>query len=133
MAGSDRSKVRDNPWDPLARKGRWRVWNSRRGKPSWPAVAPIPIASTGRTYGCKRSDQTSKNSCGTGAVHIWVPAQGRDDGRLRRPVAQLEPLNLSCRRLRQAVHHIDPARIFPRADLLLDVFLERLVQSVGPG
>jgi hypothetical protein len=21
----------------------------------------------------------SKNSCGTGAVHIWVPAQGRDD------------------------------------------------------
>jgi len=38
MAGSDRSKVRDNPWDPLAGKGRWRVWNSRRGKPSWPAV-----------------------------------------------------------------------------------------------
>src|SRR3984957_3857535 len=33
-----------------------------------------PTASTGRTYGCKRSDQTSKNSCGTGAVHIWVPA-----------------------------------------------------------
>src|SRR5438552_15825739 len=33
-----------------------------------------PAASTGRTYGCKRSDQTSKNSCGTGAVHIWVPA-----------------------------------------------------------
>src|SRR5258705_2743702 len=31
-------------------------------------------ASTGRTYGCKRSDQTRKNSCGTGAVHIWVPA-----------------------------------------------------------
>src|SRR5207302_7525452 len=30
-------------------------------------------ASTGRTYGCKRSDQTLKNSCGTGAVHIWVP------------------------------------------------------------
>src|SRR5260221_14289683 len=33
-----------------------------------------PTASTGRTYGCKRSDQTRKNSCGTGAVHIWVPA-----------------------------------------------------------
>src|SRR6267142_1294248 len=52
-------------------------------------------ASTGRTYGCKRSDQTfkkllrhggrphmdasdpirpSKNSCGTGAVHIWMQA-----------------------------------------------------------
>src|SRR6478609_9484889 len=38
MAGSDRSKMRDNPWDPLAGNGRWRVWNSRRGKPSWPAV-----------------------------------------------------------------------------------------------
>ena len=34
----DRSEVRDTPWDPLARKGRWRVWNSRRGEPSWPAV-----------------------------------------------------------------------------------------------
>jgi hypothetical protein len=33
-----------------------------------------PTAPTGRTYGCKRSDQTIKNSCGTGAVHIWVPA-----------------------------------------------------------
>src|ERR1700674_5849554 len=31
-------------------------------------------ASTGRTHGCQRSDQTLKNSCGTGAVHIWVPA-----------------------------------------------------------
>src|SRR5438045_3549603 len=27
-----------------------------------------------RTYGCKRSDQTSKSPCATGAVHIWVPA-----------------------------------------------------------
>src|ERR1700680_54687 len=34
-------------------------------------------ASTGRTYGCKRSDHTLKNSCGTGAVHIWVPAFAR--------------------------------------------------------
>src|SRR5437660_24852 len=38
MAGSDRSKVRDNPWDPLAKTGRVVVWNSRRGKPSWPAA-----------------------------------------------------------------------------------------------
>src|SRR5712671_3792728 len=28
-------------------------------------------ASTGRTYGCKRSDQTLKNSCGKRAAHIW--------------------------------------------------------------
>src|SRR5215475_2177016 len=31
-------------------------------------------APTGRTYGRKRSDQTSQSSCATGAVHIWVPA-----------------------------------------------------------
>src|SRR6266481_487063 len=34
-------------------------------------------ASTGRTYGCKRSDQTLKNSCGTGAVHIWPAVSDR--------------------------------------------------------
>src|ERR1700733_2419412 len=42
----------------------------------------LPAASTGRTYGCKRSDQTSKNSCGTGAVHIWVPAFAGTTGAL---------------------------------------------------
>src|ERR1700730_4516182 len=72
----DRSEVRENPWDPLARKGRWRVWNSRRGKPSWPAV---PTAPTGRTYGCKRSDQTIKKLLRHGGrPHMdhaaWVPA-----------------------------------------------------------
>src|SRR5437868_13340157 len=34
----DRSEVRDTPWDPLAEPGRVVDWNSRRGKPSWPAV-----------------------------------------------------------------------------------------------
>src|SRR6202011_5783074 len=68
----DRSEVRDSPWDPLACKGRWRVWSSRRGNHL--GQRSKAAASTGRTYGCKRSDQTRKNSCGTGAVHIWVPA-----------------------------------------------------------
>ena len=40
-----------------------------------------PTASTGRTYGCKRSDQTLKNSCGTGAVHIWIPGPSLRDAR----------------------------------------------------
>src|ERR1700686_862965 len=39
-------------------------------------------ASTGRTYGCKRSDHTLKNSCGTGAVHIWPAVQS---DRINRP------------------------------------------------
>src|ERR1700680_5129669 len=56
-------------------KGRGIVWSSRRGNHLGQRYKPT--ASTGRTYGCKRSDQTLKNSCGTGAVHIWVPAFAR--------------------------------------------------------
>ena len=33
----------------------------------------------------------------------------------------------------KAVDHVDPARIFPGADLLLDVLLQRIVQAVGSG
>ena len=60
------------------------------------------------------------------------PCVRRDDAwRLRCPIPQLEPLNLTRRRLRQTIHHVDPARIFPRADLLLDVLLQRFIQTVG--
>src|ERR1700676_4027240 len=55
--------------------GRVVVWSSRRGNHL--GQRSKPTASTGRTYGCKRSDQTRKNSCGTGAVHIWVPDRVR--------------------------------------------------------
>src|ERR1700722_10874482 len=54
--------------------GRGIVWNSRRGNHL--GQRPKATASTGRTYGCKRSDQTIKNSCSTGAVHIWSPLAG---------------------------------------------------------
>src|SRR6266481_5943398 len=70
--------IRGTHWP---KTGRVVVWNSRRG--SHLGQRSKPTASTGRTYGCKRSDQTSKTSCATGAVHIWVPARaslGRDDG-----------------------------------------------------
>src|ERR1700694_169458 len=63
------------------KKGREVVWNARRGNHLGQRSR---TASTGRTYGCKRSDQTLKNSCGTGAVHIWVPAfAGTTDSRSR--------------------------------------------------
>src|SRR6267378_1930011 len=61
--------VHGTPWP---NQGRVVVWSSRRGNHL--GQRSIATASTGRTYGCKRSDQTRKNSCGTGAVHIWVPA-----------------------------------------------------------
>ena len=70
--------VRGTHWP---KKGRWRVWNSRRGKPSWPAVQSDRINRPDIWMQVIRSDRR-KNSCGTGAVHIWVPARaslGRDD------------------------------------------------------
>ena len=73
MVGSIDPKVRENPWDPLACKGRCGVRNSQRGKPSH-----LGQRFTNRIYRpyIWMSDpiRPSKNSCGTGAVHIWVPA-----------------------------------------------------------
>src|SRR5580765_5786766 len=60
-------------------------------------------------------------------VLLVMPALWRP-GRLVFP--QLETLDLSGRGLRQGLNHIDPARILPRADLLLDMLLERFMQSV---
>src|SRR5579871_3516603 len=50
---------------------------------------------------------------------------------LRRIIPQLEPLDLAGCGLRQGLDGLDPARIFPDADLLLDVLLQRLVQTLG--
>src|SRR5438034_6041439 len=50
------SEVRDSPWDPLAEEGRVFVWSSRRGNHL--GQRSKVTASTGRTYGRKRSDQT---------------------------------------------------------------------------
>src|SRR3954451_10746217 len=60
---------------------------------------------------------------------LSVVKPGHDDLLSIRPVPQLEPLDLPRRRLGQGIHHVDPARIFPRADLLLDVILEHLLQA----
>src|ERR1700716_3303554 len=43
-------------------------------KPSWPAVKLA--APKGRTYGCKRSDPTSKSSCATGPFRFWSSRRG---------------------------------------------------------
>src|SRR5258708_39800752 len=54
------------------------------------------------------------------------PGERRDDvwirscPLLRRSFPQLEALDLAGRGLRQHGHHLDPARIFPDPDLLLD-------------
>ena len=53
----DRSKTRDTPWSPLAAKGRLGVWNLRRGNHL--GQRSCASAKTGRTYGRKRSDQST--------------------------------------------------------------------------
>src|SRR3981081_2919275 len=53
----DRSKTRDIPCFPLAAKGRLGVWNSHRGNHL--GQRSCASAKTGRTYGCKRSDQST--------------------------------------------------------------------------
>ena len=57
----------------------------------------------------------------------------RDDGDifLLGFIPQLVALDLSSRRHRQRIHHVDPARIFPGADLLFDVLLQRFIEAVG--
>src|ERR1700747_3331014 len=53
----DRSKTRDTPRFPLAAKGRLGVWNSHRGNHL--GQRSCASAKTGRTYGRKRSDQST--------------------------------------------------------------------------
>ncbi len=63
--------TRDTPYDSVTLKGRPAVWNSRRGNHL--GQRSRASATTGRTYGRKRSDQnTAKSSCEEGAVHICV-------------------------------------------------------------
>src|SRR6266478_2721871 len=94
MAGSDRSKMRDNPWDPLAGKGRWRkvagVFGTRVAENHLGQRSSA--AATGRTYGCKRSDQTVKKllwhggrpHMGPGSRCAW-PGRREFDTLLARP------------------------------------------------
>src|SRR5580704_2356845 len=53
----NRSKTRDTPCFPLAAKGRLGVWNSHRGNHL--GQRSCASAKTGRTYGRKRSDQST--------------------------------------------------------------------------
>jgi len=63
----------DSPWNVIGRTKVWVVWNSRRGN------------HLGQRYNQPRQQaghmdasdpiRPLKNSCGTGAVHIWIPAR----------------------------------------------------------
>ncbi len=69
------------------------VWNSRRGNHLGQRYKPT--ASTGRTYGCKQSNQTVKISCATRAVHIWVRAFAGRQEREGRRTASLPAIAIS--------------------------------------
>ena len=59
------------------KKGREVVWSSRRGNHL--GQRPKATASTGRTYGCKRSDQTLKKLLWHGGRPHMGPGVRRDD------------------------------------------------------
>src|SRR6266566_9712150 len=66
--------VRGTHWP---KKGREVVWSSRRGNHL--GQRPKATASTGRTYGCKRSDQTLKKLLWHGGRPHMGPCVRRDD------------------------------------------------------
>src|ERR1700756_2785282 len=78
--------IRGTHWP---KPGRVVVWNSRRGNHL--GQRDKPTASTGRTYGCKRSDQTVKNFLWHGGRPHMGPGVRRDDNvrtHLHIPAAQ---------------------------------------------
>ena len=77
----NRSKTRDTPCFPLAAKGRLGVWNSHRGNHL--GQRSCASAKTGRTYGRKRSDQSTAQITlrGGGRPHMG----SRHPGSLRLP------------------------------------------------
>ena len=67
----DRSKTRGIPLDPSSAEGRSSDWNLCRGNHL--GQRSCASATTGRTYGRKRSDQsTAQPPCEERAVHIWI-------------------------------------------------------------
>jgi hypothetical protein len=86
----DRSKTRDTPCFPLAAKGRLGVWNSHRGNHL--GQRSCASAKTGRTYGRKRSDQSTAQITLRGGVRLlcqWffvaTPGHGSLRGRSNPP------------------------------------------------
>src|ERR1039457_3711180 len=88
--------VRGTHWP---KPGRRCVWSSRRGKPSWPAVKAT--ASTGRTYGCKRYDQTRKKLLWHGGPSTYGSPPSR--GRQSWIFFEKKTADLSARRVPDAV------------------------------
>src|SRR5215213_3773360 len=76
----------DRPNGPLC--GRSVVWNPCRGNHL--GQRSCASASTGRTYGRKRSDQNAaKHTCEEGAVHIWIQAYAAELEKRIRPHPRL--------------------------------------------
>src|ERR1700740_1594482 len=87
--------IRGTHWP---KPGRVVVWNSRRGNHL--GQRDKPTASTGRTYGCKRSDQTVKNFLWHGGRPHMGPRFRGDDAATARRIHQTHfsvPATLSAR------------------------------------
>src|SRR5213078_2085671 len=85
----DRSEVRDSPWDPLAEEGRVVVWSSRRGNHL--GQRSKVTASTGRTYGRKRSDQTVEKTLVARGPSTYGSPRSRGRRLVHRQICTLPP------------------------------------------
>src|SRR5947207_1835794 len=62
----------------------------------------------------------------------WMPGTrpGMTAGLVGGSLAQLVALDFSGGGFWQRLHHVDPARIFPRADFLLHMLLQHFIEAV---
>jgi hypothetical protein len=103
----NRSKTRDTPCFPLAAKGRLGVWNSHRGNHL--GQRSCASAKTGRTYGRKRSDQSTAQITlrGGGRPHM----ESRRAGSVRLPEVTSPPTWQPPVRPPTIDHRGDPSRV----------------------
>ena len=98
--------VRGTHWP---KPGRVVVWNSRRGNHL--GQRSKPTASTGRTYGCKRSDQTFKKTLAARGPSRDDPLRDCANGRRFRPLAGHGDFLLNLARLIVIGFALNPCNI----------------------
>ena len=125
----DRSKTRGIPLDPSAAEGRSSVWNLCRGNHL--GQRSCASATTGRTYGRKRSDQsTAQHPCEERAVHIWIK-EGKRAIKWSRLSCRAFVANDMCIQMRVLAYNIrNFARTLATSDTIKDLSLTILKEKL---
>jgi hypothetical protein len=75
-----RTEDRMNPWDPVAFEVTINVWVPIRGFHLGQQLIQLHQQAGHMTASDQIGHDAAKTPCKPGAVHTWIPAQGRDDG-----------------------------------------------------